>query len=207
MPKNYSYFLITPKLTNENLGRQWRPSYVTNWPKFTNNVRRYSEAYSTAPRNSAARNKIGENFSKEYNKWLRQTEQNHMAHKRSRANEMRALLKTLGVRKTVLAGVPGLNRTSPPRSLPVARSPSIPRARRHRGGARPLNLRKALGHLNVKRKTNKLSSNINKKRNNIASASAVLSKLKGPALNRQKALIAKLESNLANLRRILSQAP
>ena len=206
MVKNYSFYLITPKLTNVNLGRQWRPSYVTTWPKFTDEVKRYSEAYSKAPRNSVLRNKIGANFSKEYNTWLRQVEQKHMELKRGRANEMRALLKTLGVRKTVLSGVPGLNRKSPPRSLPVARSPSIPRARRHKGKKSP-NLRVALGHVMVKRKTNNLMANINKKRNNIASASAVFPKLKGPARNRQKALIAKLEANLANLRRILSQAP
>jgi hypothetical protein len=206
MVKNYSYFLITPKLANENLGRQWRPSYVTNWPNFTANVKQYSESYSKAPRNSALRNKIGANFSQAYNKWLRKTEQEHMERKRGRANEMRALLKTLGVRKNVLAGTPRPNRKSPNRSLPVARSPLTPRAR-HLKGAKPLNLRRALGHIAVKRNTNKLSSNINKKRNNIASASAVLRKLKGPAHNRQKALIANLEANLKKLRNLLSQAP
>jgi len=212
MPKNYSYFLITPKMANENLGRQWRPSYVKNWPAFTAEVKRYSEAYAKAPYGSVKKAKIGSNFSQAYNKWLRQTEQNHMKEKHGRANEMRLLLKSLGVRKNVMAGSPrptrksvSPNRKSPNRT-PVARRPSTPRARRHTG-AKPLNLRRALGHVIVKRNTNKLLSNISKKRNNIASASAVLSKLKGPAYNRQKALIEKLEANLNKLRNLISQAP
>ena len=208
MVQNRSYFLINPKFSNENTGQNWRPVYARkNWPNFTTSVKRYSESYSKAPRNSAARNKVGANFSNAFNKWLRQTEQEHMARKHGRANEMRALLKTLGRNKAVLAGSPRPNnRKSPNRSMPVARGPSTPRARRHRGAKSP-NLRRAIGHIAVKRKTNNLSANINKKRNNIASASAVLRKLKGPAHNRQKALIANLEAKLKKLRNLLSQAP
>jgi biopolymer transport protein ExbB/TolQ len=207
MPKNYSYLLIAPKIANQNLGRQWRPSYVKNWPEFTVEVKRYSEAYAKAPYGSVKKAKIGSNFSQAYNKWLRQTEQNHMKKKHDRANEMRVLLKSLGVRKNVMAGSPFPNRPrKSPNRTPVARRPSTPRTRRQTG-AKPLDLRRALGHAMVKRNTNRLLSNITKKRNNIASASSVLSKLKGPARNRQKALIEKLEANLNKLRNLISQAP